>query len=134
MWYHASGTTLGPDRFRIGYATSVDDCWDVDQDGSYEEVCGGFDCDDSNPDIHMDATEVCDNGIDDNCDRLIDLWDSDCCDDADGDGFTDEACGGPDCDDSDPTANPGMQEIQGDGVDNDCDGTIDEACFVRVII
>ena len=129
IWYHGKGT-----YYRIGYATSVDDCWDIDQDGFYEESCGGWDCDDSNPDIHMDATEVCDNGVDDDCDRLVDLWDPDCCEDVDGDGFTDVACGGPDCDDSNPTANPGMQEIQGDGVDNDCDGMIDEACFVSVIM
>ena len=37
-------------------------------------------------------------------------------------------------DDSNPTANPGMQEIQGDGIDNDCDGVVDEACFVSGVM
>ncbi len=41
--------------------------------------------------------------------------------DADGDGFE----VGEDCDDADPTANPGATEVC-DGVDNNCDGFIDE--------
>jgi uncharacterized protein (TIGR02145 family) len=31
-----------------------------------------------------------------------------------------------DCNDSDATINPGAQEVQGDGKDNDCDGQVDE--------
>jgi hypothetical protein len=42
--------------------------------------------------------------------------------DADGDGYT--RCGG-DCDDANPSVYPGALEIC-DGVDNDCDGQIDE--------
>ncbi len=37
--------------------------------------------------------------------------------DADGDGYSAE----DDCDDSDPDVNPGASEVQGDGLDNDCD-------------
>ena len=52
------------------------------------------------------------------------------CWDEDGDGYGDEACGGGDCDDSDPEINPGIIESKttytcGDGKDNDCDGLID---------
>ena len=43
--------------------------------------------------------------------------------DEDGDGFTVEE---GDCDDSDPWTNPARDEESGDGVDNDCDGRIDE--------
>jgi len=44
------------------------------------------------------------------------------------------ACGGYDCDDSDPEVNPGMEEILGNGIDDDCDGEIDEKCFVGVLM
>jgi hypothetical protein len=40
--------------------------------------------------------------------------------DVDGDGFSDA-----DCDDGDPTVHPGAPELA-DGVDNDCDGIVDE--------
>ena len=76
----------------------------------------GGDCDDSNSDIHPDAEEICD-GIDNNCDGILDpeegqnLWFAD----NDGDGFgdanvslmaciqpTDYVDNGDDCDDTDP--------------------------------
>jgi hypothetical protein len=52
--------------------------------------------------------------------------------DADGDGFPaaevmGRACGGTDCDDHDPNVYPGAQEIC-DGIDNSCNGRVDDAC------
>ncbi len=47
-------------------------------------------------------------------------------DDLDGDGFTPDL--GGDCDDTDPTVNPGADELCDDLIDNDCDGFIDEDC------
>jgi hypothetical protein len=51
------------------------------------------------------------------------------CQDRDGDGYLDAACGGNDCND-DPNnggrdINPGKTEICWDGIDNDCDGAVD---------
>jgi hypothetical protein len=75
------------------------------------------------------CAEVCDDGIDNDGDFDIDCDDMDCndsCDlDADNDGYDDRARGGEDCDDTDASINPIATEVC-DGVDNNCDGLIDE--------
>ena len=84
----------------------------------------GNDCDDTNPNINPGKPEVCGDGIDNDCDGLIDCDDPDCQIDNDGDGIFAPPCGN-DCDDTNPNINPGKPEVCGDGIDNDCDGLID---------
>lgn len=97
-------------------------CVDEDNDGFYAaENCGSdVDCDDTDPTIHPGATEIPDDGIDQDCDG----FDLILCVDADNDGyFAGLDCGtAVDCDDADPTVHPGAAEINGDGIDQDCNG------------
>ncbi len=104
------------------------DLCDYDGDGWLSVECpNGTDCDDNNADINPAATEDLGDGIDNDCDGEIDVPDRD------GDGFA--ALDG-DCMDVSPEedpvladlakgVNPSATEVCGDGLDNDCDGFID---------
>ncbi|MCB9674477.1 MAG: FG-GAP repeat protein [Alphaproteobacteria bacterium] len=109
-------------------------------------VADAQDCDDTQNAVNPTATEVCD-GIDNDCDGDVDDADPGLDAgsattfflDADGDGRGDDlltvaacvlppgyAAAGGDCDDADPWSSPGAIE-QCDGIDNDCNGTADDA-------
>ncbi len=90
-------------------------CPDADVDGF--SICDD-DCDDNDPFVNPDATEVA-NGVDDDCNGIVD----DVPVDEDGDGWSADE----DCDDSDPDVSPGDDEVCDNGVDDDCDGDVDEA-------
>lgn len=105
-------------------------------------VADNTDCNDNNNAVHPGATEIC-NGIDDDCNGLTDdnIVNSTYYADADGDGFGDpavdsSACAPPvgyvlnntDCNDANNTIYPGATEVCGNGIDDDCDGQIDEGC------
>ncbi|MCB9676151.1 MAG: right-handed parallel beta-helix repeat-containing protein [Alphaproteobacteria bacterium] len=104
---------------------------DLDGDGYTTED----DCDDTLPNIHPGATEICD-GIDQNCDTVIDNdLRGTYYRDGDSDGFGDpddavDECNRPagfvteggDCDDTRSDVYPGAVE-QCDPVDHDCDGS-----------
>jgi len=105
--------------------------------GFCEQICQdeGTPCDDGNPCTLNDtedgncncvgtpATEICGNGIDDNCDGQADEGCNTGNLDNDADGFTPDQ---GDCNDGDPAVNPGAFDIAGNGIDDNCDGVVDE--------
>jgi MYXO-CTERM domain-containing protein len=90
---------------------------DNDQDGVF--VCAG-DCDDTDPEIAPNRAEGCD-GVDTTCAGELDPSELD----LDADGVL--VCA-EDCDDADDRVAPSLDEVCGDGLDNDCDQAIDEIC------
>jgi len=97
-------------------------CLDLDGDGYTPPL----DCDDANSSINPAATDVCGDGIDNDCSGAADEG---ClvCTDVDLDGFYAQAnCNTPlDCNDGNPAINPLATEVC-DGVDNNCNGQTDE--------
>jgi|GEM_PF-1797709 len=105
-------------------------------------VTNNTDCDDSNSNINSSATETC-NSIDDNCDGQIDEGvQTVYFIDNDGDTYGNPsvsilACTQPigytpddtDCNDTDANINPGAEDIGGNGIDENCDGEIDNSIF-----
>jgi hypothetical protein len=100
---------------KIGDAYSLSD---ADEDGYTLDN----DCDDYNSSVHPDASELCDDALDNDCDGATDEDCESTIEDLDGDGVT-SAEG--DCDDEDASVYPGADE-RCDLLDNDCDGDIDE--------
>lgn len=95
---------------------------DDDGDG-FSENQG--DVDDADDAIHPNATEVCGDGIDQDCDGSdLSCGTTDETTDDDGDGYT---VAEGDCDDDDIAVHPDAYDMCEDGVDQDCDG-IDPVC------
>ncbi|MCB9676138.1 MAG: hypothetical protein H6737_13540 [Alphaproteobacteria bacterium] len=132
------GTVFYLDSDRDGFGNSAFEIVSCFLPGFASEV--GGDCNDDNDVQFPGNTEVCDNW-DNDCDGTTDepdaadatTWYADVDDDGYGDDAQSQvACNAPigfvpangDCQDTNPTAHPGRAEIC-DGVDNDCDGTID---------
>jgi len=55
------------------------------------------------------------------------------CQDQDGDGFEDAACGGTDCNDGNAGIYPGATEICNDGIDQSCSGQPDTGCSTEPV-
>ncbi|MCB9760115.1 MAG: hypothetical protein H6739_09800 [Alphaproteobacteria bacterium] len=138
----STGAAWYADSDADGYGDSDSVTWSCTQPSG--AVSDATDCDDGDAAVNPAATEVC-NGIDDDCDGATDDADSDLDTstgsawyaDSDADTYGDAssvtwACTQPsgtvsdatDCDDGDATVNPAGSESC-DGVDNDCDGTVD---------
>jgi hypothetical protein len=96
-----------------------------DNDADGVKICDvPSDCNDFNAGISPNASEICGDGVDNNCDGTID--EAGCaCPDSDGDGHTASVCGGTDCNDADPAINPAAAEVCNDEIDNDCDAQSD---------
>jgi hypothetical protein len=140
----ASDITMYLDADGDGYGDPDESITGCEAPEGYVE--NGLDCDDTDPDISPEATEVCDD-VDNDCDDEIDTdaeplgaddspiaWYVD----EDGDGSGAEgtpivACDQPDgyaatnddCDDDDATIYPEAPELC-DDIDNDCDAEVDE--------
>jgi hypothetical protein len=111
--------------------------FDADGDGAWD----ADDCEDGDASVYPGAPEDCD-GVDDDCDGDIDedagsTWYPDADGDTEGDAAGAlVACEAPagsvtnalDCDDTDAAINTSAIEICGNGVDDDCDGALDETC------
>jgi hypothetical protein len=118
-----SGTcTAGPDK----------DCSSLDDDcntGACNPASGDCFQQPSNQGGPCSDSDVCTVG--DTCDNSGQCVPGSGQKDTDGDTYIDRACGGTDCNDSDPDIHPGVVESAAtpslcqDGVDNDCDGATD---------
>jgi len=129
----ATELTLTMDHDAVVEAVFSMPCQDADKDGYTTESDGScvasstLDCDDTDSAIHPDASEICGDGIDQDCNGS----DQECtADDLDGDndGFTFNQ---GDCDPDDPNIHPGAFDICENGIDEDCyDG--DRQCATEV--
>ena len=130
------GELVFVDRDEDGYGDDQTQQLRCDVVPGFSEV--GGDCDDVNDTINPDATEVCDS-LDNDCNGAVDEGVTNTYyADSDADGYGDlnstvEACERPvgavennlDCEDLDTAISPAETESC-DGVDNNCDGQIDE--------
>jgi len=115
-------------------AACVSTAIDADGDGHIAIACAGDDCDDEDALRFPGNLEICDaEGHDEDCDPSTfgeqdfdgdGAYDARCCNT----GPSGETCG-TDCDDVRPSVVPGASEAC-DGVDNDCDSSVDEGVAV----
>lgn len=127
-----------------GLATVVSADLDCTDPGEATGLASTGDCDDTHPNIHPGAIEICDAGrVDEDCNGVADDADSGATGtvtaytDGDGDGYgggtgtarchlgSGETTTAGDCNDADASIHPGAAEICTDVVDNDCNAAAD---------
>ncbi len=91
-------------------------------------VINNTDCNDANASVNPGKTEIPGNGLDDDCNPATKD-----CKDLDADGYGNPAsadCAHPqlDCNDANANINPGMTEIPGNGLDDDCNPATPGGC------
>jgi Putative metal-binding motif len=106
----------------VGTDTAITDdtdsrvsCEEVEGDADGDGVRRPADCDDTRPTIRPGATDVVENGVDEDCSGTdaVNV-------DRDGDGSARPL----DCNDADPAIRPGATEVVGNGTDENCDTEI----------
>jgi len=116
-----------------GFGRDVPEVFELElgEEAPVKYVANNADCDDTNMTVNILADEIMGNGIDDNCNGLIDAEDIRYLDiDGDGYGSNEEAAANGvfnhlDCDDQNSDVHPYAIEII-DGIDNNCNGIVDE--------
>lgn len=109
----APGACLPPD------APPVDpSSMDSDSDGETDDT----DCDSGNPLRSHLRPELCDDGVDNDCDLVTDAMDSDCDPDIDDDGVLNAGDNCP------MDANPGQEDMDDDGAGDACDEVDNRLC------
>ena len=118
-WSESIGDCDDGDPSAYPYASELEDGVDNDCDtivdegtNAYDDDGDGYsenagDCDDTDSDTWPGAPEDTSDGVDQDCNGIVEL-------DADGDGFISIATGGDDCDDTDDDTWPGIATNEGD--------------------